>query len=160
MINCTFENGRITSLRHITVDGLIIKNNRVLLVKRADHVISNPGKFAFPGGFMSRDEILNEAVVREVEEETGIKCSVLSLFKITDKPGRKGEDRQNVNFTFLMNLESEEGNHDKEVSEVKWFDLNNLPKEEDFAFDHFEIVNLYLKYLKSPFSLPVIGESN
>lgn len=159
MINCTFENGRKSSLRHVTIDGLVVKNNKILLVKRAAHLINNPNKYALPGGFMDRDENTKQAVVREVEEETGFKCSVVALFKITDKPDRKGEDRQNVNFTFLMNLESEEGNHDKEVSEVKWFDLNNLPKEEEFAFDHFEVVNLYLKYLKSPFSLPLIGES-
>lgn len=160
MINCIFENGRKASLRHLTIDGLVVRNNKVLLVKRALHMTSNPGKFAFPGGFMSRDEILNEAVVREVEEETGIKCNVLSLFKITDKPGRKGEDRQNVNFTFLMNPLNVSGNHDEEVSEINWFDLDELPGEEEFGFDHFEILNLYLKHLKSPFDLPIIGDAS
>jgi ADP-ribose pyrophosphatase YjhB (NUDIX family) len=159
MINCTFENGRKASLRHVTIDGLIVKYNKILLVKRAAHLIDNPNKYALPGGFMGRDENTKQAVVREVEEETGFKCKIISLFKITDKPDRKGEDRQNLNFTFLMEPEADTGKHDKETSEIKWLDLNNLPKVEEFAFDHFEVVNLYLKYLKSPFDLPLIGET-
>ncbi len=158
MINCTFENGRKASLRHVTIDGLVIKENKILLVKRSETAINNPNKYALPGGFLSRDENTKEAVLREVEEESGFKCKVISLFKITDKPDRKGEDRQNVNFTFLIQVEEEIGNHDDEVSEVKWFDLNNLPAEGDFAFDHYEVVLLYLKYLKEKFPLPVIGE--
>ena len=159
MIDCVFENGIKASLRHVTIDGLIIKENKILLVKRAAHLINNPNKYAFPGGFMNRDENTKEAVVREVEEESGFKFKIISLFKITDKPDRKGEDKQNVNFTFLMKPISEAGKHDDETSEIRWFDLDNLPKVKEFAFDHFEVVNLYLDYLKSPFDLPVIGET-
>ena len=149
MINCIFENARKASLRHVTIDGLIVKDNKILLVKRAAHLVSNPNKYALPGGFMARDENTKEA---------GFKCKIISLFKITDKPDRKGEDRQNVNFTFLMEPLNDTAKHDDETSEIKWFDLNNLPQEKEFAFDHLEVVGLYLKYLESPFSLPVIGE--
>lgn len=159
MIDCVFENGRKANLRHVTVDGLVIKNGKILLVKRADNVTSNPSKFAFPGGFVNRDELLRESAVREVEEETGIKCKIISLFKITDKPDRRGEDRQNINFTFLMQAQEKTGNPDEEISKTKWFELENLPQEDEFGFDHFEILNLYLKHLKLPFKLPIVGDT-
>jgi len=35
------------------------------------------------------------------------------------------------------------GIHDHEISEVKWFDLNNLPPVETMAFDHLETIEKY-----------------
>lgn len=155
MINCTFENARKASLRHVTIDAIIVKENKILLVKRSAK-LTNPGKFATPGGFLGRDENTEEAVKREALEETGYKIKVESLFTITDKPDRKNEDRQNVNFTFLAVPLEKVSDPDDEVSEVNWFDLEDLPKEKDFAFDHYERVMLYKKYIKNKFSLPFI----
>ena len=58
----------------VTVDNVIFtvydNDLRVLLVKRGGHPFL--GKWALPGGFMAIDEDTDEAVRREVEEETGI----------------------------------------------------------------------------------------
>lgn len=72
MINCQFENGNKASLRHVTVDSIVLNENRdsILLVKRASH-LSNPNKYALPGGFLGRDENTETAAKREVLEETG-----------------------------------------------------------------------------------------
>lgn len=43
-----------------------------LLLKRSKDSITNPGKWDLPGGKLEREEILEEAVVREVREETEI----------------------------------------------------------------------------------------
>ncbi len=52
----------------------IIRNNReeLLLLKRSQDSNNNPGKWDLPGGKMELDETLKEALVREVQEETGI----------------------------------------------------------------------------------------
>lgn len=51
-----------------------IRNSKgeFLLLKRSEDSTSNPGKWDLPGGKLEREEILEEAVVREVWEETGI----------------------------------------------------------------------------------------
>jgi 8-oxo-dGTP diphosphatase len=51
-----------------------IRNDKgeFLLLKRSEDSITNPGKWDLPGGKLEREEILEEAVVREVWEETGI----------------------------------------------------------------------------------------
>ena len=154
MVTCVFEDGGKGLLRHITVGALIIKENKILLIKRASHLI-NPGKYALPGGFMDRDETTVGALKREIKEETGFEIKKFKLFRINDNPNRIGEDRQNVDFIFLAEVGEKLSDFDKEVVEFKWFDLNHLPDPSQFAFDHLENIELYLKYLKNPFSLPI-----
>lgn len=110
----------------------MVQDGKVRITKRAAS-LSHGGKYALPGGFMSRDETLAEGAARETLEETGYKVRVTKLFKITDQPNRKGEDRQNVNVSFLAEVEEKVNEPDDEVSGVKWFELENLPKEEEFA---------------------------
>lgn len=52
----------------------VIRNDKgeFLLLKRSEDSTSNPGKWDLPGGKLEREEILEEAVVREVWEETEI----------------------------------------------------------------------------------------
>lgn len=51
-----------------------IRNSKgeFLLLKRSEYSNTNPGKWDLPGGKLEREEILEEAVVREVWEETKI----------------------------------------------------------------------------------------
>ncbi len=51
--------------------GIIIRNGKVLLV-----AISKSGKYFFPGGGVEKGETLEEAVKREVREETGYNVKV------------------------------------------------------------------------------------
>lgn len=160
MITCTFENNNKTSLRHITVNAIVLKNNRVLLGKRGTFKgkpILESGKWGLLGGFFGRDENLIEAVKREVMEESGWEINNLKLFKINDNPNRPKEDRQNVDIIFIANAFKQTGVSDEEVSRLQWFDLEKLPLKEEIAFDHGDSIELYKKYLKDNFSLPVLG---
>lgn len=146
MIKCTFENGHTANLRHVTVDSLVVNENQILLVKRAAH-LTNPNKYALPGGYLDRDETTAQAAVRELREETGYTGTVTALFKICDNPDRRGEDRQNVGFIYLVAVGEKQGENDDEIAEVQWFDLDKLPDESEFAFDHFEHINRYVEYV-------------
>jgi 8-oxo-dGTP diphosphatase len=162
MITCTFENGNVASpgIRHITTSNIIIKDNKVLFVLRqkvANKIMLEEGKWGLPGGFFDRDESLTEAVKREVMEETGWEIDDLVLFRINDNPNRPKEDRQNVDFIFIAKAINRTGSHDDEVREVKWFPLDSLPPMDQIAFDHGEDLELYLKHLKSPMTLPILG---
>lgn len=157
MITCYFENKRKSSLRHVTVDAIIVKDDKILFVKRAPDLLLEGNKYALPGGFLDRDETATAGVLRELLEETGYKSKIISLFRINDKPNRKGEDRQNVDFVFLVEPLEKVSDHDHEVQETRWFNLDNLPPANHFAFDHYENVELYLKHRKKPLALPIIG---
>ncbi len=159
MITCTFEDGGTGKLRHVTVGVVLVnkEHSHVLLVRRSGK-FSEPHKLAVPGGFVGRDETIEDAAVRETLEETGYNVENLRLLRINDSPNRPKEDRQNVDFVFIGEVSNKIGEHDSEIDNIKWFDLDKLPSRDEFAFDHFDNVLLYRKYLKTPFRLPVIGE--
>lgn len=147
MIICRFENGNDAFLRHVCVDNIVIKNNKILLVKRSLH-LSNPGMWALVGGYVARDETIEQAAVREVLEETGYESKVEYLLSIKDSPKRPKEDRQNISFVYVMSAFEKIKNKDNESSEVKFFKLDHLPKEDEFAFDHYEDICIYKKSMR------------
>ena len=157
MLTCYFKNGKKTSLRHAVIDVMIIEQNRILLVKRAPH-ISNGNKWALPGGYVDRGEFINDTAIREAREETGYDIDLGPLFRVNDNPNRRNEDRQNISFIYLAKFVKKVGTMDKESTEIRWFDLDKLPEEEDFAFDHRDNIRLYLQHQKKPFLLPIIGK--
>jgi len=147
MISCTFENGGKGNLRHATVGTFIVKDDKILLVKRADF-LSHGGKYCVPGGYVGRDETLAQAASRETLEETGYEVTIERLFLFTDDPKRDDADKQNIVFFYIGTVGEKIGEPDKESSEVKWFDLNNLPSKEQFAFDHYTQILKYKASLK------------
>jgi len=160
MINCTFENGNKTSLRHVTVNAIVVKDNQILLGKRGTFngkPILESGKWGLLGGFFDRNENLVQAVKREVMEESGWEIDNLKLLRINDNPNRPKEDRQNVDFIFIAKAIKQLKTSDQEVKELKWFLFDKLPPKDSIAFDHGDALEIYLKYLKENFHLPVLG---
>ena len=155
MIICEFEEGNKAKLRHVTVNTVVIQDGKVLLVKRNKKLVEG-GKWSLVGGFMGRDETVREAAKREAFEESGWRVSGLTLLRIKDNPNRPHEDRQNISFSFFAKADKKEGEKDWESDEVKWFDLDNLPKDEEIAFDHSEDIKLYKKYINENFSIPIL----
>jgi ADP-ribose pyrophosphatase YjhB (NUDIX family) len=160
MIKCILENGHETSFRHVTVGSIVVNEKQeVLLIKRAP-TLSRGNKYSIPGGFLDRDENLEEGTLRELKEETGYDGKIEVLFQINDSPKRPKEDRQNVDFIFITKVIKGEMTLNNEVTNIHWFAKNDLPKEEDFAFDHRAIILRYFEYLEKSFSLPIVGKAN
>ncbi len=155
MITCKFEDGGDATLRHTVVDGILVKDNKVLLIRRAKNLIHG-GKLALPGGYLDRNETIFDAVRREVKEETGYEIKNPKLFNIISDPSRK-EDRQNVAFVFIVEVGEQTGKPDKEVDGMAWYDLEKLPAKEETAFDHHEVLDLYKKYREKKFDLPIVS---
>lgn len=157
MIHCTFENNDSTSLRHVVMAAIVLnKKNQVLLEKRADHMLRG-GKYTVPGGFLDRDEDTAAGILRELKEETGLTGKIKFLFQINDSPDRPKEDRQNIDFVYIVEAEEGELQGDREVATLGWYDFDTIPTEEEFAFDHRKAILKYFDYLKEPFALPIVG---
>lgn len=156
MINCIFEDGDKASLRHVVVDVVVTKENKILLEKRSKGLLEE-GKWGLIGGFVDRDETSKEAVRREAFEETGYRVDDIKLLTIRDNPDRPNEDRQNIALVFACVALSKEGTKDDESTDVKWFEFDKLPKKEEIAFDHYKDIQLYLDYKKNIIKLPDFG---
>ncbi len=154
MITCKFEDGGDGTLRHVVVHVLCVKDNKILLVKRAEPLLE-AGKWGFPGGFVDRDETLPQCALRELMEETGFEGKIKGLFRVNSNPNRRNDDgRQNIAHEWLVEVGDKTGTSDWEQTAVEWHDIESL-NEEMMAFDHFETVTYLKKYLKGELEIPI-----
>ena len=154
MIKCIYEDGKEVPLRHVTVDSIVVREGKLLLIQRGTNYHIEPGKLALPGGFLDRDEAAAQGAMREVLEETGYTPLSATLYMIIDTPRLKGDDRQNVAFVFLTKVGEKVQEPDFEVMGVNWYDLVALPPRKEFGFDHFDMVQHYLNHTRVPKTLP------
>jgi len=105
----------------IGVGAVVIKNGRILLVKRAFD--PGVGKWSIPGGLVEVGEKLSDACARETEEETGIKAEVLELINVFDMIDRDDSGRTRYHYVLVDFLAKPVGgaeNPSEEVTELKW----------------------------------------
>lgn len=145
MIHCEFEDGAKASLRHVVVHAIVEQEGKILLEKRAQH-LTEAGKWCLPGGYVNRNETAQQAVLRELREETGWTGEVMDMLRVNANPERRHEPRQDIGLDFIVKPLEKVGDGDLEVDKMMWFPLDALPSSEDWAFDHKESVQLYLKY--------------
>jgi len=119
--------------RSTTVDAVVIKSGEILLIKRSNYPYK--GAWALPGGFVDQNETVEQAVVREVREETGLKTIIRSMLGVYSSPDR--DPRKTISIAFVLKQVSGRTRTSNETSDVKWFNLNGLPK---LAFDHKWII--------------------
>jgi 8-oxo-dGTP diphosphatase len=75
--------------RHIriTVDAIVVRKDKsIVLVRRKDEPFKD--MYALPGGHVEYGETVEEAVVREVKEETGLDVRVGKLLAVYSDPDR------------------------------------------------------------------------
>jgi 8-oxo-dGTP diphosphatase len=143
----------------VTVDIVIFtihnKKLKVLLVKRGLEPFK--GMWAIPGGFVKMNESLEEAAKRELMEETGAKDIYLEQLYTFGDIHRDPRDRViTVAYMALTNSEDMKLTADTDVSDVKWFSIEELPK---LAFDHQKILEYAIKRLRWKFEYTPVAFS-
>jgi 8-oxo-dGTP diphosphatase len=119
--------------RGVSVDGVILRGKKILLIKRANDPFK--GYWALPGGYVDWDETTEEAVAREVMEETGLKVISAKLTGIYSSPSR--HPQQVINIAYFVETVGEPKAAD-DALELQWFSIGELPS--DLAFDHNKII--------------------
>jgi 8-oxo-dGTP diphosphatase len=118
---------------------------QLLLVERANPPFQ--GLWALPGGFVDEDEDLQTACVREMQEETGVRPSVLLQLGAWGKPGRDPRGR-NVSVAYIAAVRFGEAEVEagSDAAQARWHPMSNLP---ELAFDHRQIVTAAFRRLRS-----------
>ena len=113
---------------------MVLKDNKVLLGKRhgdpkkADSELHGEGSWTMPGGKLHFKEELEECAKRELFEETGIEADKEKL-KIISVTNDIVFDAHFVTIGFMCKEFKGEPKvmEPDEITQWKWFDLNNLP---------------------------------
>jgi ADP-ribose pyrophosphatase YjhB (NUDIX family) len=119
----------------VTVDAIIQIGEGIVLIKRKNP----PPGWAFPGGFVDYGETLEEAVLREAKEETGLDIKLVRQFHTYSDPDR--DPRHHTIATVFIAAASGRPNAGDDAKEAKIFTEDNLPEE--IAFDHRQILDDY-----------------
>lgn len=141
----------------LTVDAVVFGYDEglisVLLVKRKYDPFK--GCWALPGGFVLNDESLEDAVERELHEETGVKINYLEQLYTFGNPSRDPRGRiVSIAYFGLVRPTAFQINASTDAEEVKWFDINHLP---EMSFDHMEILDSAVKRLQAKITYEPLG---
>jgi len=150
-----FEKGAIKYLNHIkevlqygpfiTVDAIIeCGGNKIVIIERTNP----PFGWALPGGFVDYGESLENAVIREAKEETGLELKELHQFHTYSDPQRDPRFHT-VGVVFYAKASGLPKAGDDAAS-LKLVPLDEISKME-FAFDHKKILEDYIKFKNNIF---------
>ena len=125
----------------------------VLLIKR--NINPFKGDWALPGGLVGNDESLEDAIQRELKEETGININYLEQLYSFGKPGRDPRNRViSVTYYGLVKPDAFDLYADTDAADVTWFNIRKLPQ---LAFDHNDILAAAHERLKSKMLYQPVG---
>jgi 8-oxo-dGTP diphosphatase len=117
-------------------------SDRILLIKR--NTTPFKGYWALPGGRKERGEAVEDAIVREVKEETGLNVEVVRKIGEYHEQGTKDNvDYDYYPACFLVKVIGGEMQRQvSEIQEIRLFNLSEIP--ENLAFVHNRMIKDYL----------------
>jgi 8-oxo-dGTP diphosphatase len=133
----------------VGVGAVVFDADCVLLVRRAKAPLA--GEWSLPGGAVELGETLEEAIIREVAEETGLRVMPLQVLKAFDHIERDGEGRIRFHYVlvdFLCRIERLSGDETaagteqaaaktalqfgSDVSDARWVQVEDLRTTAEF----------------------------
>ena len=118
----------------VTVDGVIIQDNEILLIRRKNEPFK--GKWALPGGFVEYGEKTEDAVLREIFEETGLKTKIYDLVGVYSDPVRDPRGHT-ITVVYLLEIFVGDLGGSTDAMYARSFNIHDLPA---LAFDHEKII--------------------
>ena len=111
----------------VGVGGVVVRDGRVLLIRRGKPPLFR--QWTIPGGTVELGETLQEAVVREMREETSLSVQPLGVLTVFDRIEREGEEVRYhfVIVDFLCRASAGEARAGSDALEVAWVRPQDLP---------------------------------
>jgi len=117
----------------LAVDCIILLDRRVVLIHRCNE----PVGWALPGGFVEYGESVEDAVRREMKEETGLELADLRQFRVYSDPKRDPRGHT-VSVVFVARGVGKPV-ADDDADRYRLVDPDNIP-EKELVFDHARIL--------------------
>ena len=122
-----------------TVDGIVTFSGKIVLIQRKKEPFK--GQYALPGGFVEYGETVENAVVREVKEETGLETEIVDLVGVFSDPERDPR-RHTLSVAYSLRITGGYLCSRDDADSADYFPLDNLPP---LAFDHGSIIEKWKK---------------
>ena len=149
----TYDHPRAALTVDAVVFGLDDADLKVLLIQRGQEPFI--GRWALPGGFVHVDETIDQAVRRELQEETGLaKVFLEQLYTVGGLDRDPRERVVTVAYYALVRMSDHRVQAATDASNAAWFALDDLPR---LAFDHEAIIERGLKRLQGKVRYQPIG---
>lgn len=128
-------------------------NLQILLIERKNDPYAN--HWALPGGFVDMDETTEQAALRELEEETGVKDVFLEQLYTFSGVERDPRGRVvSVAYFALIQPSAHKIIAASDAKNARWFSVNDLPP---LAFDHDLIIQTAFERLRGKVRYQPIG---
>lgn len=133
----------------VTVDAVLLAERdgqlEVLLIQRKADPYA--GQWALPGGFVDMDESLDAAVLRELEEETGLTGIRFSQFNTFGDPNRDPRGRSiSTAYLAVVDAATHAPKAADDAGDAAWRPVDTAG---DLAFDHAKIVACAVERLRA-----------
>ncbi len=146
---CAAHSERPIQVPNVATDALVVRQKKdsalheILLITRGRDPFK--GCLAFPGGFVDYNEDPEVACVRELEEECGITGKSISLVTVAGNPKRDPRKHIiSIAYSVEMADPAQEPKAGDDAASAKWYDLQEVWTSRDMAFDHKEILKVFL----------------
>ncbi len=141
----------MTNTYSVIVNVLVEKNGRILISQRSFEEEHEPGKWTIPGGKVENTdevefEILQKTIVKEVQEEVGVKIDKNKCILIQNNTFRRSNGQMVLALVFLSKWLSGTARPLEDTNDVKWVvkeDINNYefpPNVKDYILEGFKYI--------------------
>lgn len=120
----------------LTVDTIIIDDNKIVLVKRLNDPYKN--HWALPGGFVEYGEKVESAAIREAKEETGLDIELDKLVGVYSDANRDPRGHT-VTVAYTAHIVGGKLQSDSDAKDAKFVSIDSLDFD-NLAFDHDIII--------------------
>jgi 8-oxo-dGTP diphosphatase len=142
----------------VAVDAIVFgyQNNQLYVLLIQQKFGTQESYWALPGGLVRNDESLQDAVKRELKEETNIRVNYFEqLFTFGDDVFRDPRNRViSVAYFALVDSSKLIVKADTDAEKAQWFKIDEIPP---LAFDHTIILGKGIERLKAKLTYEPIG---
>lgn len=109
------------TVSQVSAGGVAVREGLIALIKTTEE-----GRWQLPKGLIDPGETPEQAALREVNEEAGIKCEIVELLEVIEYwfygsyDGPRKRYHKKVHFYLMQYISGDVADHDHEVTEARW----------------------------------------
>ena len=143
------KSGKLPRAQEISAGGVVLRGEQVVVIVPTRRAPDGSRVLALPKGHVDPGENTLQAAEREVREETGVSVELVrELGEVRYWYRREGRTiPKSVTFYLFSYLSGDTADHDDEVEEARWIDLEEAHRTLSHAAER-EMVQRALAYLQ------------